>query len=155
MNLICIWMVKLKWHVCRWVVKFKTDYKHLKGATQGDRSRTDTTNNDVVKINLMLAKSNKIYPKATDLDNFISNTSLVWEFSSLLIISHSFRDIAITGKRLAIFEFRASEQWGLFSVPRLLWHETSVYDGHLRRSVTLTPIAERLAVEMSHPVLTT
>ena len=49
----------------------------------------------------------------------------------------------------------AIEQWGLFSVPHLLWHGASVYNGHLRGPVTLTPIAERLAVELSLPVLTT
>ena len=32
---------------------------------------------------------------------------------------------------------------------------TSVYNGHLRGPVTLTAIAERLAVELSLPVLTT
>ena len=35
----------------------------------------------------------------------------------------------------------------LFSMPHLLWHGASVYNGHLRGPVTLTPIAERLAVE--------
>ena len=43
------------------------------------------------------------------------------------------------------------EQWGLFSVPHLLWHEISVYNGHLRRPVTFTPTAEHLAVEESIP----
>ena len=36
------------------------------------------------------------------------------------------------------------EQWGFFSVPHLLWHGLSVYNGHFRWPVTLTPIAERL-----------
>ena len=52
----------------------------------------------------------------------------------------------------------AIEQWGFFSVLHLLWHGSSaykVYNGHLRRPVTLTPIAERLAVELSLPVFTT
>ena len=40
------------------------------------------------------------------------------------------------------------------TVPHLLWHGASVYNGHLRRPVTLTPIAERLAVELSLPVFT-
>ena len=48
----------------------------------------------------------------------------------------------------------AIKQWGFFSVPDLLWHRTSVYNGHLRGPVTLTPIAERLAGELSLPVLT-
>ena len=38
----------------------------------------------------------------------------------------------------------AIEQWGFFSV---LWHGASVYNGHLWGLVTITPIAERLAVE--------
>ena len=49
----------------------------------------------------------------------------------------------------------AFEQWGFFSVPHLLWHGASVYNGHLRGLVTLTPITERLAVKLSLPVLTT
>ena len=40
----------------------------------------------------------------------------------------------------------AIEQWGFFSMPHLLWHRASVYNGHLRGPVTLTPIAERLAL---------
>ena len=39
------------------------------------------------------------------------------------------------------------EQWGFFRMPHLLWHGASVYNGHL------TPFAERLAVELSIPVL--
>ena len=48
----------------------------------------------------------------------------------------------------------AIEQWWFFSVPhlRILWHGTSVYNGHLRGPVTLTPIAARLAV-LSLPVV--
>ena len=38
---------------------------------------------------------------------------------------------------------------GFFSVPHLQWHGAFVYNGHLRGPVTLTPIAERLAVELS------
>ena len=41
----------------------------------------------------------------------------------------------------------AIKQWGFFNVSHLLWHGASVYNGHLREPVTLTPIAERLAVE--------
>ena len=43
----------------------------------------------------------------------------------------------------------AIEQWGFFRVRHLLWYGTSVYNGHLREPMTLTPIAERLAVELS------
>ena len=49
----------------------------------------------------------------------------------------------------------AIEQWGFFCVPHLLWHGESVYNGHLRGPVSLTPTAERSAVELSLPVLTT
>ena len=41
----------------------------------------------------------------------------------------------------------AIEQWKFFSVPHLLWYGTSVYNSHLRGPVTLSVIAERLAVE--------
>ena len=41
----------------------------------------------------------------------------------------------------------AIEQWGIFNVPYLLWHGPTLYNDHLR--------AERLAVELSLPVLTT
>ena len=40
----------------------------------------------------------------------------------------------------------AIEQWGFFSGPHLLRHGPTVYNGHLRGPVTLTPIAGRLAV---------
>ena len=49
----------------------------------------------------------------------------------------------------------AIEQWGFFSVPHLLWHGASVYNGLLRGPVTLTRTAERLAVERSLPEFTT
>ena len=44
-------------------------------------------------------------------------------------------------------------QWGVFSVPHLLWHGTYVCNGYLRQSVTLTTSAGRLAVELSLSVL--
>ena len=46
----------------------------------------------------------------------------------------------------------AIQQWWFFSVPHLLWHGASVY---LRGPVTLTPIAERLALEQSLPIFPT
>ena len=49
----------------------------------------------------------------------------------------------------------AIEQWGFFSVPHLMWYRASVYYGHLRGPVTITPIAERLEVLLSLPVFTT
>ena len=42
-----------------------------------------------------------------------------------------------------------------FSVPHILWHGASDYHGHLRGPLILTSVAERLAVELSLPVLTT
>ena len=49
----------------------------------------------------------------------------------------------------------AIEGWGFFNVPHPVRHGPTVYNGHLRGLVTLTPIAERLAVELSLPVFTT
>ena len=49
----------------------------------------------------------------------------------------------------------AIEQRGFFSVPHLLWHGVSAKSGQLRGPVTITPNAERLAVELSLPVSTT
>ena len=40
-------------------------------------------------------------------------------------------------------------------MPHLLRHGASIYDGHLRGPVPLTPIAERLLAELSLPVLIT
>ena len=48
----------------------------------------------------------------------------------------------------------AIEQWGFFRGPHLQWNGASVYNGHLWGPVSLTPTAERLAVELSLPVLT-
>ena len=42
-----------------------------------------------------------------------------------------------------------------FSVLHLLWQGASVYNGHLRGPVTLTPVAKRLAVELFLSVFTT
>ena len=46
------------------------------------------------------------------------------------------------------------DQWELFCV-QLLWYGISIYNGHLWGLVTLTPIVERLAIELSLPVFTT
>ena len=48
-------------------------------------------------------------------------------------------------------------QWAVsfLNVPHLLWHGPTLYNGHLRGIFTHTPFAERLAVELSLPVLTT
>ena len=39
-----------------------------------------------------------------------------------------------------------------FSMPHLLWHGSTFYNGHIWGPVTLTPIVELLVVEMSLPV---
>ena len=49
----------------------------------------------------------------------------------------------------------AIDQWGFFSVPHLLWHGASVFNGRLRGPVTLAPNAEHLAMELSLPILMT
>ena len=51
--------------------------------------------------------------------------------------------------------FMAFEQWGFFSLPHLLRHGASFYNGHLWAPVTLPPIAKCLAVELSLPIFTT
>ena len=83
----------------------------------------------------------------------------VWCLSSHSWIFHSYGNVTITGEGLQIFALcsalMAIEQWGFFSVPRLLWRESSVYNGYLRGPVKLTPIAERLAAELSLSVFTT
>ena len=45
------------------------------------------------------------------------------------------------------------EQWEFFQVQHLLWHGPTLYNRQLRGPVTLTPVAERLAEELSLPVL--
>ena len=48
-----------------------------------------------------------------------------------------------------------SDQLGFFSVPNLLLHGASVFNcGHLQGPVTLSTVAERLAVELSLPIFT-
>ena len=40
----------------------------------------------------------------------------------------------------------------VLSVPHLMWHGSSVYNGHLRGQLTLVPVAELLVGELSLPV---
>ena len=64
-------------------------------------------------------------------------------------ILYSYWDVNITCEGLQIFNLCSTlmviEQWGFFSVPHLLWHGASVYNGHLWGSLALTLIAESLA----------
>ena len=75
-------------------------------------------------------------------------------FSPHSRICQSLWDVTIDGEGLQMF-IMAIEQWRCLSVLHLLWHGASVYNDHLRGPVTLTPIAERLAVELTLPVFTT
>ena len=47
------------------------------------------------------------------------------------------------------------EQRVFFNVPYLLLHGPTVYNGHIRGPVTTTSVSDRLAVELSLPLLTT
>ena len=49
----------------------------------------------------------------------------------------------------------AIEQGGFFNLPQLLRHLPTLYNGHLQGPVTLAPVAEHLAMELSLPVFTT
>ena len=83
--------------------------------------------------------------------NFFSK----WSLSANSRILHSYGDFTIADEGLQILTFaRHIEQWGFFNVPHRLRHGPTVYNGHLRGPVTLTPVAERLAVELSLPVFT-
>ena len=71
-----------------------------------------------------------------------------------------------TGDLFTLIETSPLPVWGckfwpmlgtydLWAVPHLLWHGTSVYNGHLRGRVIVFPIAECLTVELSLPVFMT
>ena len=46
------------------------------------------------------------------------------------------------------------EQLGIITFPHLLWHGRTLFNGHLRRAMTLEPVAKCLATDLSLPVLT-
>ena len=76
-------------------------------------------------------------------------------FSSHFRIFHSYGDHHHFRWRAANLIY-ARHSWSLNKdLPHLLWHGASVYSDHHRGPVTLTPIAECLAVELSPPVFTT
>ena len=64
----------------------------------------------------------------------LENFSLIWRRHHYRWRAANF-DLSMT--------LKAIEQWGFFSVPLLLLHGASVYNGHLRGPLTLTPIASR------------
>ena len=78
----------------------------------------------------------------------LENFSLIWR-------RHHCRWRAANFDLCSALTCTAIEQWGFFNVPHLLWHGPTLYNGHRRGHVTLTPVAERLAVELSLPVFTT
>ena len=45
------------------------------------------------------------------------------------------------------------EQWGLFSMPHLLWVGAFVYNGHIWGPMTLTPVAEVFQWSCHYPFL--
>ena len=78
---------------------------------------------------------------------------IVWCFSSHSRTFHLFGDVTTANFDLCS-ALMVIEKWGFFSVSHLLWHGASVYNCYLREPVTLTPIAESLAEELSQPVFT-
>ena len=70
-----------------------------------------------------------------------------WSFTSHLRIFYSYGDFTIAGEWLQIWTY-ARHSWPLSSEGSLTRHGASVYNGHLWR-MTLTPITERLIVELS------
>ena len=69
--------------------------------------------------------------------------------------THSYGDVTITGEGLQIFDLCSALMFieRFFSVSPLLWPGAPVSNCQLRRPVILTPIDERLAVELSLPGL--
>ena len=67
-------------------------------------------------------------------------------------IFHSFGDVTIPGEGLHILTC-TRHSWPLSSEGSLKCHRPTLYNYHHRGPVTLTPVAERLAVELSLPLL--
>ena len=84
-------------------------------------------------------------------DNFLNFHLLVFfvplEIFLLILRPHHYRWGAANVDLCSAL--KAIEQWGFFSVPRLLWHGASVYNGHHRGSATLIPTTERLASKLT------
>ena len=62
----------------------------------------------------------------------------------------SYVDVTFTVEVLQIsytrYALMAIEQWGFFSVPHLLSHGVSIYNGNLKGPVTLAHVIERLVM---------
>ena len=100
-----------------------------------------------------LTNNQNIHPNKI-IDCFRYGTSL---FDCLFGVYRPTRDFSLIWTR---HHYRwsalvAIEHLGFCSVPNLLWQGASVYNGHLQGPVTLTLIAEGLAVELSLPIFTT
>ena len=96
----------------------------------------------------------KIYVKGSKWSPVFNICLFVWGLYSHLKIFHLYGDIFITGEGLLLTY--AQHSWTLSGEDSLachMWHKASVYNGHFRGPVTLIPIAEHLAVELSLPVL--
>ena len=83
---------------------------------------------------------------------FYFDCSFVWGLSSHLK-NFTYMDTSpLTGKSCKIWSKLGTHGYwavrGFFSVPYLLWHGISVNNGHFQGPVTLTPNAERLAMEL-------
>ena len=58
-------------------------------------------------------------------------------------------DVTIPGKRCKFYPMLGIYESSLATLPTVLWHGTSIYNGHLREPMTLTPIVVGLSVELS------
>ena len=83
--------------------------------------------------------------------------SLLWVFRpTRAFFTHLFSPSPVKGCKLwTMHNTRGHWTMRFFSVLHLLWNVASIHNGHLRGSVTLKPVPERLAVELSQPVFTT
>ena len=90
------------------------------------------------------------------LDNYLHK-----KFFCLCEVYRAIRDFSLTWSPLPVngckFVYLCSalmiiEQWGYFNDSHLLWHGPTLYNGHLRGPVTLTPVAVCMAVELSLPI---
>ena len=76
----------------------------------------------------------------------------VWGLSSYSRVFISNGDVYITGEELYFWPMLGThDHWGFLSVLHFRDTGHPLYNGHLRRPVTLTPIAKRWAVKLSLP----
>ena len=64
--------------------------------------------------------------------------SFVCVFLVPLKIFHSYEDVTVSSVGLQILTYRYTWHLWQFSVPHLLWHRTSIYNGHLGGHMTHT-----------------